>query len=247
MAFYNKNMIIKIRDSRTTFYRLISLIGLFISFFNTIAYAATDDQLSSIKHTAESFIQAQIELPKSGTMTIEAARIDSRIYATDCPIPLSASLPGRLNTSGNTSVLIECQPDDWKVYIPVKTALMMPLVTALSSLSKGHSISSNDLTLTLVNSRTYRRGGYTNPNELIGSRIKRSVRAGDVVEKNDICMVCRNDSVIIKAEKGELSILTKGTALGDGALGDKVNVKNDKSKRIVSGIVTEVGEISIRF
>lgn len=44
-------------------------------------------------------------------------------------------------------------------------------------------------------------------------------------------MVCRNDSVIIKAVKGELSIITKGTALGDGALGDKVNVKNDKSIR----------------
>ncbi|PQJ89766.1 flagella basal body P-ring formation protein FlgA [Aliivibrio sifiae] len=247
MAFYNKNMIIKKRDSKITLYRLISVIGVFISFFNSIAYAATDEQLNAIKQTAESFIQTQIEIPKNGTINVEAARIDNRIYATDCPKPLSASLPGRLNTSGNTSVLVECQLDDWKVYVPIKTELMMPLVTAISPLSKGHSISSSDLALTLVNSRTYRRGGYANPNDIIGSRIKRSVRAGDVVEKNDICMVCRNDSVIIKAVKGELSILTKGTALGDGALGDKVNVENDKSKRIVSGIVTAVGEISIRF
>lgn len=230
-----------------TIYRLISVIGLFISFFSLNVHAATDEQLKAIKQAAESLIEQKIDTPQNGTLQVEAVRIDSRIHATDCPTPLNASLPGKLNTSGNTSVLVECVPDNWKVYVPVKSELMMPLVTSITSLSKGHTISNNDVTLTLVTSRVYRRGGYVNINDLVGSRIKRSVRAGDVVEKNDICMVCRNDSVIIKAVKGELSIITKGTALGDGALGDKVNVKNDKSKRIVSGIVTNVGVISIRF
>ncbi|MGR6862166.1 flagellar basal body P-ring formation chaperone FlgA [Aliivibrio salmonicida] len=248
MAFYKKNMmIIKIRDNNITFYRLIGLIGIFISFFSLSAHAATDVQLKEIKQAAETFIEAKIDTPKNGTLQIEAARIDNRIHATDCPTPLSASLPGKLNASGNTSVLVECVPDNWKVYVPVKSELMMPLVTAVTSLSRGRMILTQDLALTLVNSRVYRRGGYVNINDLIGSRIKRSVRAGEIIEKNDICMVCRNDSVIIKAVKGELSILTKGTALGDGALGDKVNVKNDKSKRIVSGTVTAVGEISVRF
>ncbi|MGR6834711.1 flagellar basal body P-ring formation chaperone FlgA [Aliivibrio wodanis] len=231
----------------TTIYRLISVIGIFISFFSLNVHAATDEQLKAIKQAAESFIEQKIDTPKNGTLQVEAVRIDSRIHATDCPTPLTTTLPGKLNTSGNTSVLVECIVDDWKVYVPVKSELMMPLVTAVTSLSKGHTISNKDVTQTLVNSRVYRRGGYVNINDLIGSRIKRSVRAGNVVEKNDICMVCRNDSVIIKAVKGELSIITKGTALGDGALGDKVNVKNDKSKRIVSGIVTNVGVISIHF
>lgn len=230
-----------------TIYLLISVIGLFISFFSLNVHAATDEQLKAIKQAAESLIEQKIDTPQNGTLQVEAVRIDSRIHATDCPTPLNASLPGKLNTSGNTSVLVECVPDNWKVYVPVKSELMMPLVTSITSLSKGHTISNNDVTLTLVTSRVYRRGGYVNINDLVGSRIKRSVRAGDVVEKNDICMVCRNDSVIIKAVKGELSIITKGTALGDGALGDKVNVKNDKSKHIVSGIVTNVGVISIRF
>lgn len=248
MAFYIKiMMMIEKHSMNTTIYRLISVIGIFISFFSLNVHAATDVQLKAIKQAAESFIEQSIDTPQNGTLEIEAVRIDSRIHATDCSVPLTTTLPGKLNTSGNTSVLVECVPDDWKVYVPVKSELMMPLVTAVTSLSKGHTISNNDVTLTLVNSRVYRRGGYVNITDLVGSRIKRSVRAGNVVEKNDICMVCRNDSVIIKAVKGELSIITKGTALGDGSLGDKINVKNDKSKRIVSGIVTNVGEISIRF
>ncbi|MGR6839089.1 flagellar basal body P-ring formation chaperone FlgA [Aliivibrio wodanis] len=247
MAFYIKNKIIRLCDYKITLYQVISIIGIFIGFFSSNLYAATDGQLKIIKQTAESFIQAQIEVPNNGTLHIEATRIDSRIHATDCPSPLIASLTGRLNSSGNTSVLIECKPDNWKVYVPVKTDLLMPLVTAISSLSRGHTISRHDLTLTLINSRTYRRGGYLSIDELIGSRIKRSVRAGEVIEKNDICMVCRNDSVIIKAIKGNLSIVTKGTALGDGALGDKVNVKNNKSKRIVNGRVISVGEVQVHF
>jgi flagella basal body P-ring formation protein FlgA len=248
MAFYIKiMMIIEKHSMNITIYRLISVIGIFISFFSLNVHAATDEQLKAIKQAAESFIEQKIDTPKNGTLQVDAVRIDSRIHATDCPTPLTTTLPGKLNTSGNTSVLVECIADNWKVYVPVKSELMMPLVTAVTSLSKGHTISNRDITLTLVTSRVYRRGGYVNQSDLIGSRIKRSVRAGNVVEKNDICMVCRNDSVIIKAVTGELSIITKGTALGDGALGDKVNVKNDKSKRIVSGIVTDVGVISIRF
>ncbi|MCP3700003.1 MAG: flagellar basal body P-ring formation protein FlgA [Aliivibrio sp.] len=248
MAFCNNFlMIIKRKGNPIYFYRLVSLIGIFVSFFSANAHAATGEQLKAIKQAAESFIEQQIDTPKNGTLQVEAVRVDSRIHATDCPTPLTTTLPGKLNTSGNTSVLVECPEDDWKVYVPVKSELMMPLVTAITSLSRGHTISPQDLTLTLVGSRAYRRGGYINQYDIIGARIKRSVRAGEVVEKNDICMVCRNDSVIIKAVKGELSILTKGTALGDGVLGEKVNVENDKSKRIVSGIVTAVGEVSIRF
>ena len=153
-----------------TIYRLISLIGIFISFFSLNVHAATDEQLKAIKQAAESFIEQKIDTPKNGTLEIEAVRIDSRIHATDCPEPLTTTLPGKLNTSGNTSVLVECVTDDWKVYVPVKSELMMPLVTAVASLSKGHTISNKDVTLTLVNSRVYRRGGYVNINELVGDR-----------------------------------------------------------------------------
>ncbi len=246
MTLYKKQKI-KREGKPIAFYQLLTIIGISTYLFSANVYAATEQQLKIIKQAAEALIRQKIEIPDNGSLIVEATRIDSRIYATNCSNQLQTSLASKINPSGNTSVLVECPIDNWKVYVPVKAELMMPLITSITSLAKGHMITSSDLNQTLVNSRIYRRGGFVNLDELVGSRVKRSVRAGNIISKSDICMVCRNDSVIIKAEKGELAILTKGTSLGDGAIGDRVSVKNDKSKRVISGIVTDIGEINVRF
>ncbi|WP_428196701.1 flagellar basal body P-ring formation chaperone FlgA [Aliivibrio kagoshimensis] len=218
-----------------------------IFFFSSFLKAATNTQLDAIKTAAIAHVRSIVVQPENGILSIEAGYLDSRIKATDCPETLITSLPGNKKASDNSSILVQCLPDQWRVYVPVRTKLMIPLITAVIPLSRGTVISSSDLTSTMVNSNTYRKGGFTEKSKLIGSRVKRSVRMGEAIEKGDICLVCRNDKVIIKAVKGDLSIVTKGTALNDGSLGEQVKVKNDKSKRIIEGVVTNVGEISVRF
>ena len=44
-----------------------------------------------------------------------------------------------------------------------------------------------------------------------------------------------------------MTITTKGTALTDGSMGDQVRVKNDKSQRIIEGIVTNMSEVTVYF
>ncbi len=71
---------------------------------------------------------------------------------------------------------------------------------------------------------------------------------GDAIQGSDICLVCRNDSVLIKAGRSGLNIVTKGTALSDGSLGgEQIRVQNTKSKRIVDGTITGVGEVTVNF
>ncbi len=82
---------------------------------------------------------------------------------------------------------------------------------------------------------------------MVGAKLKKNMKMGDVIERNDVCVVCRNEKVVIRAVKGEMTISTKGTALTDGANGDQVRVKNDKSQRIIEGIVTGVAEITVNF
>ena len=64
---------------------------------------------------------------------------------------------------------------------------------------------------------------------------------------NDICLVCRNDSVLIRAGQSGLAIVTTGKALSDGAIGDEIRVQNSKSKRIIDGVITAVGEVSVKY
>lgn len=253
MLFYKKNFIkkltsrISIASNDWLYSFFVGFIGIFLISFSPIINAATENQLEDIRSAAEIFVQGQVEKPSTGILNIKAASLDSRIRATDCPTPLQVTAPGKQSRSGNITVLVECEDDGWRVYVPVKTKLMMPLVIAVRPLNRGTIINESDLHIELTDVNLSRGTGFSSIEKLIGSRIKRSVRHGDTINSNDICLVCRNDEVIIKAVRSGLSIITKGTALNDGALGEQVKVKNNKSNRIIDGTITNVGEVSVNF
>lgn len=221
-------------------------IGLLLFFFSLFCHAATYDQLETIQKAAEAHVYSSILVPKNGEVIAKAADLDSRIKATDCPIPLETSSNTKKSTS-NMTVLVKCQPDNWRIYVPVKISISQPLVTLTRSISKGEYISSSDLTIAMFQLNAYRRQGYNRIDQVIGAKLKKNVTAGDIIEQGDICIVCRNEKVMIKAVKGNMAITTKGTALSDGTTGDQVRAKNDKSNRVVEGIVTGNSEITVYF
>jgi flagella basal body P-ring formation protein FlgA len=123
----------------------------------------------------------------------------------------------------------------------------MPLVTVSRSLSRGEVVQPADLQLKMIQLKAYRRQGFTDIAQVSGAKMKKNIRSGEVIERRDICVVCKNETVIIKAVKGSMTITTKGTALTDGSSGDQVRVLNNKSKRIIEGIVSGMSEITVYF
>ncbi|WP_237483838.1 flagellar basal body P-ring formation chaperone FlgA [Vibrio hippocampi] len=230
---------------------MFHLIPLFIVcyliFFSAFTHAATIEQIENIQKAAEGHVLDTIDAPRGGEIVATASRLDTRVFATDCPTILQTSSSNTRHTSSNITVLVECPQDNWRIYVPVKLSISAPLVATTTSLSRGSIVGPQDVTLTMVEQRRFRRQGFTDLDQVIGSKLKKNLQIGDIIERNDVCVVCRNEKVVIKAVKGELAISTKGTALNDGASGDQVRVKNDKSQRIIEGIVTGVGEITVNF
>jgi len=222
-------------------------IGFFMFFFSLFSHAATPEQIKMIQNAAVDHVFSVVQAPKDGKLVAKASVIDSRIKATTCPTHLITSSSYKGRPTNNITVLVECKEDHWRVYVPVRTTLSLPLVTTTRSLVRGEFIAKSDLTISMIELNSYRRQGYDSINNIAGAKMKKNVRVGEVIERGDICVVCRNEKVIIKALKGELTITTKGTALSDGAKGDQVRVKNDKSKRIIEGIVTGIAEITVYF
>ncbi|MGF1773986.1 flagellar basal body P-ring formation protein FlgA [Vibrio wakamikoensis] len=216
-------------------------------FFSVLTHAATPEQIENIQKAAQAHVLETIEQPLGGEIVATPGRIDSRIHATDCPSPLETSSSTTRNTSSNVTVLVECLEDNWRIYVPVRMSISMPLVTAIRPLSRGSLVEAHDVTMTMVDKNRARRGGFSDMNSVVGAKLKRNVKLGDVIERNDVCVVCRNEKVVIRAVKGEMTISTRGTALSDGSHGDQVRVKNDKSQRIIEGIVTGVAEITVNF
>ncbi|UXI00606.1 flagellar basal body P-ring formation chaperone FlgA [Photobacterium sp. TY1-4] len=200
-----------------------------------------------VQHTAEEYVKTIVDKPSKGQLTVKAANLDSRLKLSHCAAPLDVSVPGKQSLSGNITVLVRCPTDDWQVYVPVQTQLLLPRVVAIKPLARGAVLTGADLDVRLVEARFQRGVLFDAPEQIIGSKVKRNVNIGEAIEGNDICLVCRNDVVLIKAGHSGFNVITKGTALSDGSLGEQIRVQNSKSKRIVDGVITGVGEVTVRF
>ena len=222
-------------------------IGILLSIFSFFVHSASDNQLEQIKTAAEQHVLATVEQPAGGELTVNAANIASRIKATDCPDVLNTSASTTSSARSNINVLVECPADNWKVYVPVRISVSVPMIVSTRQLVRGEIISTSDVTTSMIELQRFRKDGFTDHSQVVGAKLKRSVRLGDVIERNDVCVVCRNEKVTIQAVKSGMVITTQGTALQDGAAGDQVRVKNDKSQRIIEGIVTGIAEITVNF
>ncbi|EAR54331.1 flagellar basal body P-ring biosynthesis protein [Photobacterium sp. SKA34] len=222
-------------------------IGLLLFFFSTNIFASDYNVLDSVEKAAENLIKQQVTLPKKGELKVTAAELDSRLRFSTCSSPLEATLPGKQNLSGNVTVLVKCPTESWQLYVPVNVQLTLPKVVASVALGRGMVITRDKLSVQMVESRFQRGNSFEDPNEIIGSKVKRSVKLGEMIQARDICLVCRNDTVIIRAGTGGLNIVTEGKALSDGAIGEEIRVQNRTSRRMIDAIITAVGEVTVKY
>ncbi|WP_114767679.1 flagellar basal body P-ring formation chaperone FlgA [Vibrio rhodolitus] len=227
--------------------KISKFIGGSLLFFSFSSLSATPEQIQHIQAAAEQYIIDNVEQPIGGSLEAQAANIDSRVFATDCPSELTVSSKSTKSTASNITVLVECVPDNWRLYLPVRLTRTGPQVSLIGPLNRGQIITAQDVTTSMVDLQRLRRQGFSTINAVIGAKVKKNLRAGEIIEQRDICVVCRNDVVTIKAVKSGMTITTKGVALSDGSHGEQIKVKNSKSSRIIDGKVTDISEVTVIF
>ncbi|WP_279145468.1 flagellar basal body P-ring formation chaperone FlgA [Photobacterium carnosum] len=223
------------------------IIGSLLLNFSINVHATQISQQSIIQQTAADHIKHSFTPSDFGSVNITAATLDSRLRFPTCSSPLVATTPGKQTLSGNVTVLVRCNSEDWQLYVPVNVQQTLPQVIATTHLGRGALLSAANIKVAMIENRFQRGVSFTDPQQIIGSKVKHTVKAGDVIQANDICLVCRNDSVLIRASQTGLAIVTTGKALSDGAIGDEIRVQNSKSKRIIDGVITAVGEVSVKY
>ncbi|MBY3787289.1 flagellar basal body P-ring formation protein FlgA [Photobacterium carnosum] len=223
------------------------IIGSLLLNFSINVHATQISQQSIIQQTAADHIKHSFTPSDFGSVNITAATLDSRLRFPTCSSPIVATTPGKQTLSGNVTVLVRCNSEDWQLYVPVNVQQTLPQVIATTHLGRGALLSAANIKVAMIENRFQRGVSFTDPQQIIGSKVKHTVKAGDVIQANDICLVCRNDSVLIRASQTGLAIVTTGKALSDGAIGDEIRVQNSKSKRIIDGVITAVGEVSVKY
>ncbi len=147
MAYHNmKSTPFTMTICRALFTKYAKSIGILLSMFSFFVHSATESQIEQIRTAAEQHILSTVEQPAGGNLSVNAANIDPRIKATDCPEPLDTSASSTSSTRSNINVLVECPADDWKVYVPVRISASVPMIVSTRQLGRGEIISASDVT-----------------------------------------------------------------------------------------------------
>lgn len=130
---------------------------------------------------------------------------------------------------------------------PARLRWLLPSVVADSYLRKGVYIKNTDLAITVIEVRRNRKY-YDDPRDLVGMTVERDMAKGDpftvrITEEPEL--IRTGDLIRLLYRRGSLLVSTSGRAMDRGALGDRIKVRNDRTRKIVFGIVTGPGTVEV--
>jgi flagella basal body P-ring formation protein FlgA len=135
----------------------------------------------------------------------------------------------------------------WQVTRYTGTAIeTVEAVTVDHPIEHGEIIKPSDLTS--VRRPKAEGAVVTDPQAVAGLAARHQLRPGQPIHDADLmkpAVVQRNDIVTIFYEAPGISLTLRGQAQEAGALGDTINIMNVQSKRLVQGVVTGPGRVTV--
>ncbi|MGL5121308.1 MAG: flagellar basal body P-ring formation chaperone FlgA, partial [Plesiomonas shigelloides] len=207
----------------------------------------TYQEPSSITQAAESFVISQ--LPSENTLQhqVRVTPLDPRLKFERCATDLETTLPGRQTITSRATVLVRCPTQNWQVYVPVKILSVSPVVVSARAMRSDTVLQADDLNVVYKDVRQAQARIFDNVDELVGAKTIKPLNANAPISTAQICQVCKGDRVVLKAGKPGLSVVASGTALGNGTVGDTIQIRNSRSQRVINAVVSRVGEAVVTY
>jgi flagella basal body P-ring formation protein FlgA len=195
---------------------------------------------AEITAAAESYLRERTGRSANRT-TVKAGSLDPRHRLALCDQPLDAFLRRGTEISARTIVGVRCEgTKQWTVYVPVNVFVTARVYTARQTLPRNHLLTEADIRVDERDVSRSAAGYMSNKDQLIGQRLKQQVIAGRIITPAMLqadFIVRRGQLVTLIAAGGGINIKMAGKALKDGALGQRIQVENSGSGRVVEGIV----------
>ncbi|MEH6443233.1 MAG: flagellar basal body P-ring formation chaperone FlgA [Oceanospirillaceae bacterium] len=228
---------------KTSFYRIIILLSI------NLALTATVSNASTILHQAiESQILADLsEIHPTANINITFNLPNTQKKYSKCK---NFNLPSinKISSGGRFSLRLTCKQPNWSTYITFIASITYPVAVSRMHIPKGQLINSRNIYFIHKDiTKTY-KGYFTTPEPLFGNMAKRVIKKSTIVSPymlDSPVLINKNDSVMIAASNGGLTITTIGTALQNGKIGKQISVRNNRSGKIIRAYVLSKGRVSI--
>lgn len=207
--------------------------------------------LESIREVAKHF--ATSELADAGTdqPTVRVAHLDPRLRLAACDVPLQAFAAPSGRKTGNTVIGVRCRgTSPWSLYVPVSIELMRKVVVLDTALPRGSLLQAADIRMERHDVYRLHSGFFTDPDQVLGMSLHHSLPAGKILSRTSLKaakIIRRGARVTLIAQAGGIAVRMSGKALMNGAAGERIRVRNLKSKRIVEGIVKDMHTVAVNL
>jgi len=226
--------------------KIFIIFSLFLASQSSMVHGQTLDR-EQLQDFVKLFLEENLVTPAQGKMTIKVSSIDPRIILKPCLSPLVANIPENHN-GRNVNIKINCNDSTpWHLFIPTRIQMVVPVVVANGIISKGSRVDETNTAIEFRDTRRIRGEILDDINTVIGTRAKRKLSTGAILTRKNICFVCKGSHVTIIAKSKDFMIKTAGVALKDGAIGEQIRIRNEKSGRTVRGRVTAINEVVINL
>ncbi len=230
---------------------LLAMAGLLPLTATAAGKTAQYQSLASLQETARDFLQSQIPPEPGNTQEIQLGRLDSRLRLGRCDTALQAFLPAGSRLQGKLTVGVQCPGErPWTVYIPANIRVFGEVLVTARPISRGDPLGRTDIIARRQEISKLNHGYYRQADEVIGKLAARALPAGTPLTPRMLkarLLVRRGDDVTILANTGLLQVRSKGKALQDAALGERITVRNTRSKRIVEGVAIRAGIVQVHM
>ena len=157
--------------------------------------------------------------------------------------------PSTLQSGGRLSLRVRClAPKKWAVHVTAKVNIFSLVAIVKHPILKSSTLSASGIKFVRRNTSLINQSFFTSPDQLIGLTARRNISAGTLLTANLLLipeLVKRDDTVIIEATIGSLSVRTQGTALESGKKGEQIRILNNKSQKIIRAYVKSRGVVSV--
>ena len=132
--------------------------------------------------------------------------------------------------------------------IPLEVREYVQVPIAKHALPKGAIISSGDVKMARARLSDIPTDSAMDSREIVGQAIKYPISHGEVFSRRKLslpAMVTRGARVTLRYRSSLLEATASGIALEEGALGQRIQVRNDSSKKMITGEVISPGLIEV--
>jgi len=209
------------------------------------------ENIGQLREKVTQFLNSEYRSLQASKVEIKVGTLDPRLRLAACSETLAFNLLDTAGNGGNVNVQVVCNraataSGRWTILVPALATVFRPVAIAGRSLQRGELISAADVTTEIRDMNQYRQGFALEPELIIGKEAKYPVAKGEAFRTSALAaplVIKSGEEVSIEASVGTISVVTNGTATGDGRLGQQIRVKNNHSERVINARVVGPGKV----